>query len=99
VRFRSAAQPGSWRLEFAPLPAWTAPRVGQDQRGRLTWALLDLGFAFRAADLGFDLPELSVSTDVDVTASKLDATIPPVMLNSHLVNLRAAIDGSGLGGL
>jgi hypothetical protein len=60
---------------------------------------LDLGFAFWAADLGFDLPELSVSTDVDVTASKPDATIPPVMLNSHLVNLRAAIDGSGLGGL
>jgi hypothetical protein len=91
--------PGSWRLDLAPLPAWTAPRLGQDQRGRLTWALLDLGFALWAADLGFDLPELSVGTDVDVAPSELDATIPPVMLNSHLANLMAAIESSVSGGV
>src|SRR3954468_13010397 len=77
-----AAQPGSWRLELAPLPAWTTPRVGQDQRGRLSWTLLHLGFALRPAHLSFNLPDFSVGADVDIPAREPDVTIPPVMLNS-----------------
>jgi hypothetical protein len=96
VRFKKcAAQPGFWRSDLAPLPAWTTPRVGQDQRGGLTWTLLHLGFACRAAHLGFHFPLLSIGTDVDVPARKPDITIPPVLLNSHSSNLRTAIDEIG----
>ena len=91
-KFKRAAQPGSWRSELAPLPAWTAPRVGQDQRGRLSWTLLHLGFALGATHLGFDLPDLAVGADVDIPAREPVVTIPPVLLNSHLTNLRADID-------
>jgi hypothetical protein len=94
VRFRCAAQP---RLlassDLTPMPAWTAPRVGQDERGRPPWTLLDLGLAFRAAHPGFDFPELSVGADEDVTACKPDITIPPVLLNSHPAKFRTDIDG------
>jgi hypothetical protein len=88
VRFKEcAAQPGYWRSDLAPLPAWATPRVCQDQRGRFTWTLLHLGFAVRAAHLGFDFPLLSIGADVDVPARKPDITIPPVLLNSHRTTL------------
>ena len=74
------------------MPAWTAPRVGQDERGGLTWTLLHLRFAFRAAHPCFDLPELSVGADEDVAACKPDITIPPVLLNYHRPNFRTDID-------
>ena len=60
---------------------------------------MHLGFSFRAAHLGFDLPEVSVGTDVDVPARKPDVTIPPVMLNSHAVNLKTDIEESAWGKL
>jgi hypothetical protein len=48
---------------------------------------LHLGFAFRAAHLGFDFPLLSIAANVDVPARKPDITIPPVLLNSHRTTL------------
>ena len=86
-KFKRAAQPGSWRLKLAPLPAWPAPRVGQDQRGRLSWTLLHLGLACGSAHLGFNFPKLAVGAHVDVPTLKPDVTIPPVMLNSHALSL------------
>jgi hypothetical protein len=82
-----AAQPGSWRLQLAPLPAWTSPRVGQDQRGGLSWTLLHLRLALWAAHLSLNFPQFAVGADVDVPAMNPDVTIPPVMLNSHVSNL------------
>ena len=94
---RRSPAPGA--LKLAPLPAWSAPRVGQDQRGRLSWTLLHLGLALWPAHLGFDLPDVSIGADVDIPAREPDVTIPPVMLNSHLTNLRANIDTSARGRL
>jgi hypothetical protein len=48
---------------------------------------LHLGFAVRAAHLGFDFPLQSIGADVDVPARKPDITIPPVLLNSHRTTL------------
>ena len=90
--FKRAAQPGSWRLQLAPLPAWSAPRVRQDQRGGLSWTLLHLGLAAGSTHLGFDFPKLAVGADVDVPARKPDVTIPPVMLNSHATHPKPDID-------
>jgi len=49
--------------------------------------------------LSFDLPDFSVGADVDITALEPDVTIPPVMLNSHVTNLRPDIDVSARGRL
>ena len=88
---KRAAQPGSWRyLQLAPPPAWTTPRVGQDQRGRLSWTLLHLRLALGATQLGLDFPEGAVGADEDIAALEPDVAIPPVMLNSHVSNLRQA---------
>ena len=82
---RHSRAPGA--LQLAPLPAWTAPRVCQDQRGGFSWTLLHLGLAFGPTHLGLDFPGHTVGADVDVTACDPDVTIPPVMLNSHMSNL------------
>ena len=97
--FRTARQPGSERLKLAPLPAWATPRVGQDQRRRLSWTLLHLGPPVGAAHLGLDLPQLAVCADENVAACQSHAAVPPVMLNSHSVNPKADIDELALGNL
>ena len=94
---RLSPAPGA--SELAPPPAWTAPRVSQDQRGRLSRTLLHLGFALRPTHLSFDLPDFAVGADVDIPAREPVVTIPPVLLNSHLTNLRADIDTSARGRL
>ena len=49
--------------------------------------------------MSLDLPDFSVGADVDIPATEPDVTIPPVMLNSHLTNLKADIDTSARGRL
>jgi len=56
---------------------------------------LHLGFAAGATHLGFHFPELSIGTDVDIPTCDSGVTIPPVMLNSHLVNFMTLIDVCG----
>jgi hypothetical protein len=82
-----AAQPAQGASDLAPLPAWTTPRVRQDQGRSLAWTLLHLRLALRSTHLGLDFPECAVGAYVDITASKPHVTIPPVMLNSHMSNL------------
>ena len=94
MRFWVRRSRGQASSDLTPMPAWTAPRVCQDERGRPPWTLLDLGFALRSAHLCFDFPEFSVGADVDVAACKPDITIPPVLLNSHPANFRTGIDES-----
>ena len=48
--------------------------------------------AHKKAHLGLDLPDFAVGADVDIPAREPVVTIPPVLLNSHLTNLRADID-------
>jgi hypothetical protein len=84
---KQAAQPAQGALDLAPLPAWPAPRVRQDQRGSASWTVLHLRLAVRSAHLSFDFPDCAVGAYEDVTARKPDVTIPPVMLNSHMSNL------------
>ena len=61
----------------------------------MTWTLLHLRLALGATHLSFDFPVNAVSADVDVTTTKPDVTIPPVMLNSHVSNL-GQITGIGV---
>ena len=84
---KQAAQPAQGASDLAPLPAWSTPRIRQDQGRGLPWTLLHLRLAVGAAHLSFDLPGCAVGADVDVAAPEPDVAIPPVMLNSHMSNL------------
>ena len=83
---------GNALLKLAPLPTRSAPRVRQDERGRLARTLLHLGLPLRAAHLRLDFPTFSVGADVDVPACQPHAAVPPVCLNSHPPNPKGAID-------